>query len=175
MVFHGNRHTHLQLLQLCGHSELEEERGTSSDTRLSLVSGTLQLCGSSARILGKGLWNRPSHTVSQVDWNEAALNWNWLKRGGGRFWEKQMWKIFHIWTSLLKRLGHIYCNNQNFKKNLNFYITFEFSRKFNTFLFPFIISVNLWCWKSNWTHHYLTDVKTEVHQYHTDNILQKWD
>lgn len=48
-------HTHTPAaLQLSVHSDRIGEKGTSSDTSLSLVSWTLQLCESSAQILGKG-------------------------------------------------------------------------------------------------------------------------
>lgn len=67
----GDHSCHSQIMAFCGRRHypthtpaasvdtvnwgLGGERGTNSDTKLSLVNGTLQLHGSSAQILGKGL------------------------------------------------------------------------------------------------------------------------
>lgn len=82
------KHTHLQLWQLCEHSDQRREKGPGSDTSIPLVNGTLQLCGSHAQILAKCLWTKWTLTVSQVYWNETAANQKWVTRGGG-VWDRK--------------------------------------------------------------------------------------
>ena len=60
---HTHKHT-LQLLQLSGHRELEEGRGTCSDTSLSLASGTLQLLGALSESRKGALKENFTHSIS---------------------------------------------------------------------------------------------------------------
>lgn len=68
-----NKHTHLQLWQLCEHSDLGRENGPSSDTSILLVNGTLQLCGSPAQILAKSVFEMDTHSILSL------LKWNFCK------------------------------------------------------------------------------------------------